>query len=190
MTSCLWIALALAEPPKGVEGRYDVVSMSEGGGELEDFNDKMRRRAMAMGQDCFVSRRTYDFGSVPKGQGPTQVAITEQVTCKKGGLGTYYALATLEVETSWTDGDPAQLEVSGGTTWIAMTRLQKPRNVGVPAQWAAPEYKWVLEPSTFEISAEKVWGRKVAPLVLTDGNTSYLLKPKEADGSERKPKKK
>lgn len=189
----MWMALAtvaLAEPPTDVKGRYDVVSISEAGGDHEEFVDKMRRRALAVGQDCYISRRTFDFGPVADGQRPTQVAISEQVTCKKGGLGTYYAVATLEVDATWTDGDPAQLAVSGGATWIAMTRLQKPRDVGIAAQWAAPEYHWELTPTTYQLTAEKVWGNKVPPLVLTDGNTAYKLEPREANSSERKPGKK
>ncbi len=187
---CALHGVAWAEPPANVQGRYDVVSMSEGGAEQVGFADKMRRRALAMGQDCFISRRSFDFGPVAEGQRPRRVAITEQITCKKGGLGTYYAEAILEVEASWTDGDPAQLQVGGGSVWLAMTRLQMPRGVGVPAQWAAPEYRWVLEESTYQLTAERVWGRKVAPILLTDGSASYLLQPVEADGSERKPQKK
>ena len=190
MVVALLASVAWAEPPQGVEGRYDVTAMSEGGGEQEEFVDKMRRRALAMGQDCFISRRSFDFGEVAEGARPTQLAITDQITCKKGGLGTYFAEATIEVDAAWTDGDPAQLDVSGGTVWVAMTRLQKPRDVGIPAQWAAPEYQWTLQPTTYQITAKKVWGRRVAPLLLTDGSNQYLLQPKEADGSERKPKAK
>lgn len=187
---CALHGVAWAEPPADVHGRYDVMSMSEGGAELVPFAEKMRRRALAMGQDCFISRRSYDFGPVAEGQRPSRVAITEQITCKKGGLGTYHAEAILEVEASWTDGDPAELQVGGGTVWLAMTRLQKPRDVGVPAQWAAPEYRWVLEPSTYQLTAEKVWGRKVAPILLTDGAATYTLQAVTPDGSERKPQKK
>jgi hypothetical protein len=187
MVWSLLASVAFAEAPQGVEGRYDVVAISENGAEPEEYVDKMRRRALALGQDCFISRRTFDFGTVPAGQKPSVVAITEQVTCKKGGLGTYYAEATIEVDAVWTDGDPAQVSVTGGTVWVAMTRLQKPRDVGIPAQWAAPEYQWTLQPTTYQLTAEKVWGKKVPPLLLTDGGTQYQLQAREADGSERKP---
>lgn len=186
----LWTAsLAVAQVPELLEGRYDVVEVSEDGAEGEEFVEKMRRRALALGQDCFVSRRSFTFGPPapgnPPGSRPATIEITEQVTCKKGGLGTYLAQASIEVDATWSATDPLTVSVPGATALVAMTRVQRPKGVGIAAQWAAPEFTWTLDPSSYTLVAQKTYGKKLPRLELTDGKSVYVLEPRADGGGAR-----
>jgi hypothetical protein len=172
----LW-AVAMAQVPPVLAGTYDVTFVVDGS-EQVPFADMMRRRALAVGDDCFVARRSVDFGAAPEGAATFRapiVLISEELRCRKGGLGDYAAIATLELPAAWAEGDPLQLTVPGGTVWVAMTRIQKPRGAGAPAQWAAPEFSWSVEPTTYQFRADKAYGKKAAPLRVTDGQTTWIF---------------
>ena len=147
----------------------------------EDFARWMHREAMATGDDCYTVERTYDFGPAPKGEGPhrpPRVAVTETITCTKGGLGTYHASATLEVEAEWSGPGKNTLKMPGAKSTINLTRLRLPRDVGAPAQWAAEPVDWVLKPTEMVFVAHD--GRHRDPVTLrgTVGNRVYGLAPR------------
>ena len=181
------LAVALAGDPIQASGTYEVASVREGSSPEEIFSDKMRRRALALGLDCYVTRRTYRFRGRAGGGAPQRVEVTDAFHCEKGGLGAYTAYAALEVDVVWTEGDPALMKVFGGTAWTTATRLEQPEGMRVVAQWAAPDVRWVLEPAMYEIRSERPRGGKRAALRLKDGDTEFRLLPVAPEDGARPP---
>ena len=174
--------IALAQVPAVLTGEWVVTGVVENG-EVVPFAERMRRLALAGSDDCVVEHRVFDFGAAPEGAAahrPARVVVSDEIRCRKGGLGDFLAIPALDLDVVWTDGDPLQLAVPGGAVTVSMTRIQKPRDVGVPAQWVSPTIAWVLDPVTYTIKADKVYGKKLPPLRMSDGQTTYVVEAREA----------
>jgi len=185
-------APALAEMPAVIAGDHMVktveLPVSDG---PDDFATWVHREAMASGDECYTIERRYDFGPKPAGEGPhrpSSVAITETITCTKGGLGTYHASATLELEASWSGQGKSKLVLPRADMTLQLTRLRMPKDVGAPAQWVSPEVEWSVKGGelAFEVP-EEVRGRrgKGPTLVFQQGSRKYGLVPVEAKRPKR-----
>lgn len=187
MIVVLMASLALAEAPAVLAGRYEVDRVQlRGERETQDFTTYMQHQAMASGDACHTLERHYDFGVAPEGQEawrPSRVTVHETVTCTRGGLGTYHLDASLEMPARWTGEGLEVMVLDGGTVIGRVTRLERPRDVGVPALWVGERQVHAIEPAemTFEGAAGRRRGRPSLRATL-DGEV-FLLNPVEAVGA-------
>ena len=179
-----------AELPEALSGKWRVTTVklpvSDG---HEDFATWMHREAMASGDECYTIERVYDFGKAPGAEGPHRpglVSITETITCTKGGLGTYHASATLELEATWSGPKKSTLALPGAEMELNLTRLRLPRGVRAPAQWSAPEMVWAVKASELKLRAEQAWRRAPMQLFGQVGNREFGFEPVPSEEKKRR----
>lgn len=178
----------VGETPATLWGRYQVVEVTEGG-ETENFAVKMERAGKALDKDCIVVRLVFDFGPASDSGLPNVLLVSEQSTCKKGGLGTYANELAVALPATWSSTDAGltmTLPPVDGTASLVRMRKPEPENLHSPPHWQGPEAKIDRPETQFVVIAEfpkkKAAGQPPTVVHLRSGNTVYHLEPEPADG--------
>lgn len=181
----LLVGWALAAPPV-VQGDYSVTRVQPPGEKQpQNFQTFMHHQAMASGDSCHTIERHYDFGVAPEGAEawrPARVTVAETITCTRGGIGTYHLASSLELPARWEGEAQEVLVLDGGTVIGRVTRLERPRDVGVPALWVGEEHVYTVEPLRMILEAGAGRRNGLPSLRARIGDAVYLMDPAQARG--------
>jgi hypothetical protein len=163
-----------------VWGRYKVDEVTESG-ITEPFVKRMERSAKALERDCVVAGLVYDFRSSPGSASPTELTLTEQRTCDKGGLGTFRHEIAVTVPIAWAEQEGgALLVVPPVTAGAGLVRLKDQGEGAAPSQWVTDDLGTKREETTFLVAIESAKGKKPGPppgmrLKTVEGTVFHLV---------------